>query len=104
MQTDSRAEFGKWRAYFWPIHSSELRKFLPMFFIFFLISLNYNLLRVFKDSMVITAPNAGAEVIPFIKVWAILPSAIILTYVFTPPGPRLPPRKNLLSLSVKYFF
>src|SRR3989344_2343316 len=107
MQTDSRAEFGKWRAYFWPIHSSELRKFLPMFFIFFLISLNYNLLRVFKDSMVITAPNAGAEVIPFIKVWAILPSAIILTYVFTRLANRFDREKVfyiMMSIFIAFFF
>jgi len=50
---------------------------------FFLIVLNYNLLRTFKDSMVVTAPSSGAEVIPFIKVWAILPSAILLTFLFT---------------------
>lgn len=33
--------------------------------------------------MVVTASNSGAEAIPFIKVWAILPSAILLTFIFT---------------------
>ena len=50
---------------------------------FFLIAFNYNLLRTFKDSIVVTAPNSGAEAIPFIKVWAILPGALLLTYLFT---------------------
>lgn len=52
-----------------------------MFFIYFLISFNYNALRLYKDSMVVTA--SGAEAIPFIKVWAILPSALLLTFLFT---------------------
>lgn len=75
--------FGKWRAFFWPVYRRELAKFFPLLGIYFLITLNYNLLKTFKDSMVITAPASGAEAIPFIKVWAILPSAIILTFIFT---------------------
>jgi len=54
-----------------------------MFFIYFLISFNYNALRAYKDSMVVTESHSGAEAIPFIKVWAILPSAILLTFIFT---------------------
>lgn len=54
-----------------------------MFGMFFLISFNYNALRAYKDSMVITAENSGAEAIPFIKLWAILPSAFLLTFLFT---------------------
>ncbi len=81
MQVESTAEFRGWRSFFWPIHSWELKKFLPMFFIYFLISFNYNALRAYKDSMVVTA--SGAEAIPFIKVWAILPSALLLTFLFT---------------------
>lgn len=75
--------FGKWRSFFWPIHRNELSKFLPMFFIFFLIAFNYNVLRSYKDSIVITASKSGAEAIPFIKLWAVLPSAILFTLLFT---------------------
>jgi len=76
-------EFGKWRSLLWPIYRREHKKFLPLMLIFSLITFNYNILRVYKDSMVVTASNSGAEAIPFIKVWAILPSAILLTFVFT---------------------
>lgn len=75
--------FGKWRSFFWPIHRHELKKFLPMFLIFFLIAFNYNVLRSYKDSIVITASQSGAEAIPFIKLWAVLPSAILFTLLFT---------------------
>src|SRR3990167_10957147 len=83
MQIENTAEFGKWRSFFWPIHRWELKKFIPMFFIFFFISFNYNALRACKDSLVVTAPHSGAEAIPFIKIWAILPGALLLTYLFT---------------------
>lgn len=74
---------GKWRTFFWPVHRSELRKFLPLFFIFFLIAFNYNILRSYKDTIVITASHSGAETIPFIKLWAVLPSALLFTFLFT---------------------
>jgi ATP/ADP translocase len=32
-------EFGRLRKLFWPIHSVEIKKFLPMFFIYSLIVL-----------------------------------------------------------------
>lgn len=77
------AQFGRWRSFFWPIHRWELKKFFPMLGIFSLISFNYNILRAYKDSLVVTAPHSGAEALPFIKVWAILPSAILFTFLFT---------------------
>ncbi len=76
-------EFGRVRAFLWPIHRHELAKFLPMLGIFFLICFNYNILRATKDALVITAPSSGAEAIPFIKVWAILPCALGMTFVYT---------------------
>ena len=107
MQADSTAEFGKWRSFFWPIHRWELKKFLPMFAMFFLISFNYNCLRAYKDSMVVTAANSGAETIPFIKLWAILPSAILLTFFFTRLANRFSREKVfyiMMSVFLAFFF
>jgi len=56
---------------------------MPMVFLFFLVSFNYHILKILKDPLIITAPNSGAETIPFLKVWAILPSSILLTLIFT---------------------
>lgn len=77
------SEFSSIRSYLWPIHRFELKKFIPVLLIFFLIAFNYNLLRTVKDAVVVTAPNSGAEAIPFIKMWVILPMAIVMTYIFT---------------------
>lgn len=48
-----------------------------------LISFNYNILRIAKDTLIVTAEESGAETIPFIKVWVLLPMAILMTYIFT---------------------
>jgi AAA family ATP:ADP antiporter len=50
---------------------------------FFLISLNYNALRVYKDTFIVTANFSGAEAIPFIKTWVVVPSAILCTLLYT---------------------
>jgi ATP:ADP antiporter, AAA family len=60
-----------------------VKKFIPMLVMAFLITYNYNILRTMKDALVITAESSGAEVIPFIKVWVLLPSAFLMTYLFT---------------------
>src|SRR5579872_5761226 len=99
--------FGKWRSYFWPIHRAELKKFLPMFFIFFLIAFNYNVLRSYKDAIVITASHSGAETLPFIKLWAVLPSAILFTLLFTRLSNRFSREKVFyitISIFIVFFF
>lgn len=106
MQTD-KLEFSGWRSFFWPIHRFEWKKFFPVMGIFFLIAFNYNLLRTFKDSIVVTAPNSGAEAIPFIKVWVILPGAILLTFLFTRLANRFSREKVfyiMMFLFMAFFF
>ena len=77
------AAFSKWRSFFWPIHNFELKKLLPMFLLFFFISFNYTILRDTKDTLLVTAPGSGAEAIPFIKFWGVLPAAIIFMIIYS---------------------
>jgi len=101
------SQFGKWRSFFWPIYRFELRKFLPMFGMCFLIVFNYNILRSYKDTIVVTAGGSGAEAIPFIKVWAVLPSAVLLTLLFTRLANRFTREKVfyiMMSLFLSFFF
>ena len=77
------SEFSRVRSFFWPIHRYELKKILPMALLFFLICFNYNILKNMKDALIITPKMSGAEVIPYIKVWAMLPTAILITFLFT---------------------
>ena len=75
--------FGKLRSFLWPIHHYELKKLVPMFTLFFLITFIYNVLRTMKIAIIVTAKGSGAEVISFVKLFGVLPGAIILTYIFT---------------------
>ncbi len=81
MSQTATKEFGKWRSMLWPIHAFELKKFLPMFFLFFFINFNYTILRDTKDTLIVTA--TGAETIPFLKFWGVVPGAIIFMLIFT---------------------
>jgi len=83
MSSQTNPEFGRWRTFFWPVHRWEIRKFVPLLVLYALICFNYTLLKAAKDALVITAPGSGASTIPFIKVWAILPMALLVTYLFT---------------------
>ncbi len=107
LSTASPKEFSRWRAALWPVHGYELKKLMPMLCIFFLISFDYNVLRIMKDTLVVTAKSSGAEVIPFIKVWVMLPGAILLTFIFTRLSNRLQRERVfyvMLSIFLGYFF
>ena len=105
-EADSNQSFTGLRALIWPVHNFELKKLLPMLGIFFL-SFDYNVLITMKDAIVVTAASSGAEVIPFIKVWAMFPGAILMTYLFTRLSNRLSKEKviyTMLGLFLAYFF
>jgi AAA family ATP:ADP antiporter len=74
---------GLFRSIFWPVHRSELKKVLSMLLLLFLLCVSYGVLRNLKDTIILTAKNSGAEVIPFMKVWGMLPGVFIAAWVFT---------------------
>jgi AAA family ATP:ADP antiporter len=74
-------DFTGLRAILWPIYSFELKKFLPMAFMMLCVLLNYSLLRAVKDALVVT--SMGAEAIPTLKLWFVLPAAAIFMIVYS---------------------
>lgn len=66
-----------------PIKRSEIKLFLPISLLYFCLSCIYNGLRPLKLSLVMAASPAGAEIIPFLKIWGIIPGAIFFTWLFT---------------------
>lgn len=67
---------------FLPSWQGELFLPLALVLLSFCVCFNYTLLRNVKEALVVTA-NVGAAVLPFIKVWAILPTVAIMMAVFT---------------------
>ena len=82
-ELDVTKDFSKWRRRLWPFHRSELKKLLPLILIKFLISVNYGILTNMKEAMVVTAKGSGAEVIPVLKGWVVLPMAFIMAIVYS---------------------
>jgi AAA family ATP:ADP antiporter len=77
-----------------------------MFLIFFLVGFNYSLLRATKDALVVTAPSSGAETLPFLKVWAIVPMAFLFTFIFTRVSNRVAREKIfyfMMSIFIGFF-
>ncbi|MBT3393652.1 MAG: NTP/NDP exchange transporter [Waddliaceae bacterium] len=101
-QEYANAGFSKLRSFLWPIHWFEIKKFIPMMVLFFLISFNYHLLRIAKDVLIITAPGSGAEAIPFLKVWAMLPTAVIMVFFLTKLSNRYN-RENVFYVMIGSF-
>lgn len=73
-------EFTGLRARLWPIHSYEIKKFLPLGFIMFCLLFNYTLLRDTKDTLVVNAAGAGA--ISFLKLYCVTPAAILFVIFY----------------------
>ncbi len=65
-----------------------------------LICINYYILRNLKDALIL--PETGAEAIPFLKTWALLPSTVLLTMIFTWLANRMSLKK--LFFTVISFF
>lgn len=81
MSEQTKHEFGNLRSFFWPVYNFEVKKVLPTLLILFLVAFNYTILRDTKDTLVVT--GSGAETIPFLKGWGVVPSAIIFLLIYS---------------------
>jgi AAA family ATP:ADP antiporter len=72
----------KVRATLWPVYGNENLKFIPMALMMALILFNYTILRGTKDALVISGEGA-AEVTSFLKVWGVLPFAILFFFFYS---------------------
>jgi AAA family ATP:ADP antiporter len=73
-------EFTGLRALLWPIHTFELKKFIPTALIMWCILFNYTVMRDVKDSLVVNA--AGGNVISFLKLYCVTPAAILFVIAY----------------------
>ena len=64
-------------------NKKTMKKVLPLGAMLFFILFNYTILRDTKDVLVVTAPGSGAEIIPYLKTYVNLPSAIGFTIAYS---------------------
>ncbi|MDG1437224.1 MAG: Npt1/Npt2 family nucleotide transporter [Rickettsiaceae bacterium] len=75
----------------WPIRNSELSKFIPMSALMFCILFNQNVLRILKDSILIS--EVSAEVTSFTKLYCVAPMATIFVIIYAKMVNHLPFQK-----------
>jgi AAA family ATP:ADP antiporter len=80
MSTESHPFESKLRNIFWPIRHFELAKFIPMAALMFCVLFNQNVLRILKDSILIS--EISAEVTSFTKVYCVTPAAAIFVIIY----------------------
>lgn len=80
---DKENSFSFWRQIVWPVHRDEVKKVLSMLFLMSFLCICYSILRNLKDTIILTGNQSGAEVLPFIKFWGMLPGAIAGTWFYT---------------------
>ncbi len=72
----------------------------------FFIGLSYNVLHNAKDSLLLTAPGSSAAAIPFAKVWAMFPMAILIASLFVKLSGRYSSEKVfylMMSIFLTFF-
>lgn len=106
MNKPSPSSFKLLQETLWPIKRHELKKFFPMLMMLFFICFDYSILRSLKDTLVVKGEGSGAEILPFLKVWGILPGAILATLLFTRLSNRFSPAKvfNILTGAFLAYF
>ncbi len=84
VHSGQKPEFSKIRSMFWPIHGYEMKKFLPMSILMFFMLFVYRMVRDLKDVLVRKyAVCGGAELLPQLKLFFVLPCAFLLVILFS---------------------
>ena len=96
-------EFKGWRAIAWPIHNFELKKFLPMGLMMLCILFIYTLVRDLKDTLVVShAVGGGAGILGFLKLYCVMPAAILFMVVFVNLANKIE-KEKLFYVIVTFF-
>ncbi len=83
-----------------PIHVHELRKFIPLTSIFFMISFNYSLLRSVKDVYIMKYASVAS--IYYLKLFGVTPSILLLTLLYSRMSKQVN-RDHRFLLTMGYF-
>lgn len=85
-----------------PIEPGEWRLFLLMLATATSINVIFGMLRSSKEALVVTACARGAEIVPYLFCWGVLPASLLMTWGLARAMRRLPLAP--LFLTVTWFF
>ncbi len=74
------------------------QKALPLVIVSFFLAFNYFILKALKETLLVTAPDAGAEAIPFVKMWFLFPASLFFLGAFTWAATRISFRFAIASI------
>lgn len=72
----------QWSSHLFPIHRNEYIKFFLLASICFLVCTNYTLLRNVKETLVITNPKMGLQMVPFLRTWMLMPFMLFFVKMY----------------------
>ena len=78
--TTKVSKFKNFKDTFFPIETWELKKFVPLALMMMLTIFVYSMLRSAKDTILI--PELGAEMISTVKLFGVLPAAILFLFIY----------------------
>ncbi len=64
------------------VRKGEWIQFGLLLGVLFTVTLNIKLLKIIREALVVTAPESGAEIIPFLKTWLLIPISLVLIAFF----------------------
>ena len=102
MDTAKAATKSSWIQKIWPIRRDELKKVLPLLLLKFLVSMVYATLTCMKDTLIVTANNSGAEVIPVLKGWLVFPLSLLCAIAYSKLSNHF--KRSTLFYSIIIFF
>ena len=97
---EKKPEFGRIRSMLFPIHKHELRKFIPLTSMFFMISFTYSTLRSLKDIYLLK--YISAEVIYYLKLLGVTPGIILITIIYGRIS-KITDRDGRFNIVIAYF-
>lgn len=97
MKTEN-TQMSEWRKSLFPIYNHELKKFIPFALLIFITVFNFTQLRNIKDSVVLTAPGSGGEVISYLKTFMVMPAVIIMGTLYVRLRKSLSFEKTYVSI------
>ncbi|MCP3660796.1 MAG: hypothetical protein GY830_11040 [Bacteroidetes bacterium] len=87
---------------FFPIKKTETSKILAICFLKTFISSIYAILYNIKDALIISAKGSGAEAIPVLKGFLVLPISILFVYIYSSMNNYF--KKTTIFYSIMFFF